>query len=133
MITNADITIYNKKYSPETRSDTWHGTFLQGVHFYHENKVQPSSSGLENADLYKIRIPQDVGADKKYVPQAEYQATEDVTGLWTVQKGDYIVRGAGPDIAGIQELQKSGMETCKVISWSDNRRGTLPHLRIEGV
>ena len=46
MITNADITIYNKKYSPETRSDTWQGTFLQGVHFYHENKVQPSSSGL---------------------------------------------------------------------------------------
>lgn len=133
MITNADITIYNKKYTPETRADTWRRTFLQGVHFYHENKVQPSERGLVNADLYKIRIPQDVGTDKAYVPQAEYQAAEDISSLWTIQKGDYIVRGAGPDIANIQELQQSGMETCKIISWSDNRRGGLPHWRIEGV
>ncbi len=133
MITNADITIYNKKYDPGTRSDTWHCTVLKGVHFYCEHKVQLSASGLVNADLYKIRIPLDVGVDKQYVPQREYQEAEDVSGLWTIQKGDYIVRGIGPDVFSLKELQKLIIDTCKVTAWSDNRRGGLPHWRIEGV
>lgn len=135
MLTNADITIYNKKYNSETRSDTWHRTVLEGVHFYCEHKVQLLATGLVNADLYKIRVPLHVKTDKQYVPQDEYQyqAAEDVSGLWTIQKGDYIVRGAGPDVSTLAELQKLICDTCKVTAWSDNRRGGLPHWRIEGV
>lgn len=133
MITNADITIYNKKYDPETRQDTWHRTVLKGVHFYCEHKVSLLATGLVNADLYKIRIPADVSAGKTYVPWTEFQAAEDVSRLWTIQKGDYLVRGERPEAERLQELQKSGIDICKITAWSDNRRGGLPHWRIEGV
>lgn len=133
MLTNADITIYNKKYDPNTRNDTWHRTVLGGVHFYCEHKVQLLAAGLANADLYKIRVPLHVRTDRQYAPQAEYQAAGDVSGLWTIQKGDYVVHGTGPEVASLGELQKTGLEICKVTAWSDNRRGGLPHWRIEGV
>lgn len=130
---DADITIYNKKYDPGTRNDTWHRTVLRGVHIYCEHKVQLLATGLVNADVYKIRVPTHVGTDKRYVPLGEYRRSEDVSGLWTIQKGDYIVQGIGPDISSLKELQEAGLDTCKVTAWSDNRRGSLPHWRIEGV
>lgn len=133
MITNAGITIYNKKYDPAARKDTWHRTVLKGAHFYCGHKVQLLAAGLVNADLYKIRVPIDVQTDKQYVPQSEFQAAEDVSHLWTIQKGDYVIRGEGSEISGPQELQKLIIDTCKVTAWSDNRRGGLPHWRIEGV
>lgn len=133
MRTNVDITIYNKRYDPKIRGDTWHRTVLKGVHLYCEHKVQLLATGLVNADLYKIRVPLDVGTDKRYVPQGEYQEAGDNSDLWTIQKGDYIVRGIGPDISSLKELQGSIIDTCKVTAWSDNRRGGLPHWRIEGV
>ena len=46
MITNADITIYNKKYDPAARKDTWHWTVLKGVHFYCGHRVQLLAAGL---------------------------------------------------------------------------------------
>lgn len=133
MITNADITIYNKKYDPKIRGDTWHRAVLKGVHLYCEHKVQLLATGLVNADLYKIRVPLDVETDKQYVPPGEYRVAGDVSGMWTIQKGDYIVRGIGPDVSSPVELQKLIIDTCKVTAWSDNRRGGLPHWRIEGV
>lgn len=132
MITNADITIYNKKYSPETRSDTWHRTVLKGAHLYCEHKVQLLATGLVNADLYKIRIPADVSVGKQYVPWPEYQAAEDVSHLWTIQKGDYIVQEEAPEVSDLKELQITVADIIKVTAWSDNRRGGLPHWRIEG-
>lgn len=133
MITNADITIYNKKYDPTARKDTWHWTVLKGVHFYCGHRVRLLAAGLVNADLYKIRVPVDAQTDKQYVPQSEFQAAEDVSHLWTIQKGDCIAVGIGPDISSLQELQKLIRDTCKITAWSDNRRGGLPHWRIEGV
>lgn len=130
---DADITIYNKKYDPGTRNDTWHRTVLRGVHIYCEHKVQLLATGLVNADLYKIRVPLDVDTDKQYVPPREYCALEDVSRSWTIQKGDYIVQGAGSEISSLKDLQRPGLDTCKVTAWSDNRRGGLPHWRIEGV
>lgn len=133
MLTNADITIYNRKYCPENRSAVWHRTVLKGVHFYCGQKMQLLANGLVNADAYKIRIPTSVGTDKQYIPQAQYQEVKDVSGLWTIQKGDFLIKGIGPEVKNPEELQKTGLETCKITGWSDNRRGGLPHWRIEGV
>lgn len=130
---NADVTIYNRKYNPKTRGDVWRRTVIRGVHFYLEHKVQLLATGLANADLYKIRIPQGAAVDKRYAPQEEYRAASDVSKLWTIQKGDCIVRGEGPDASGPVELQKAGFDVCTITAWSDNRRGGLPHWRVEGV
>lgn len=124
MITNADITIYNRRYDPETRLDTWKGTVIKNVSFYSDMKVNLDNNGLSTADIYKIRI---LGKSLKgYVPADEYTAAEDT---WTVQKDDYIVLGVfDQEIARPIELKNS----LRINSWSDNRRGSLPHIRIGG-
>ena len=124
MITNADITIYNRRYDPETRLDTWKGTVIKNVSFYSDMRVNLDNKGLSTADIYKIRIP---GKSLKgYVPADEYAADE---GTWTVQKDDYIVLGASDqEIARPIDLKNS----LRINSWSDNRRGSLPHIRIGG-
>lgn len=133
MLTNADITIYNRKYCPATRSAVWYHTVLKGVHFYCGQKMQLLANGLANVDVYKIRVPASVGVEKQYIPQAQYQEEKDISDFWTIQKGDFLIRGIGSEVKSLEELQKAGLETCKITGWSDNRRGGLPHWRIEGV
>lgn len=124
MITNADITIYNKVLNEETRMDIWKRTVIKGVSFYSDTKVTMDNHGLVTADVYKIRIPEECCAG--YVPANKYTA---VKGTWTLQNDDYIVKGVSPqEITRPAELENG----IRIVSWSDNRRGLLPHLRIGG-
>lgn len=134
MITNADITIYNHKVDKITRLDTWQRTIIRGVHFYVDNKVSVGDGGLNSADVYKIRIPEEAECDKTYIPEDEYFTLGDVSGFWTIQEDDIIVRGiCDIEIEKPADLKERHVRYCKVTSWSDNRRGGLPHWRIGGV
>lgn len=131
MLGNADITIYNHKYNKQTRFDEWHRTIIQDVHFYVDNKVSVGDNGLNSADVYKIRIPADTTCDKNYIKEDEYAAADDVNKSWTLQEGDIVVIGkCERDILKPSDLEK--MRKCKILSWSDNRFGGLPHWRIGG-
>lgn len=133
MITNADITIYNHKYNKETRLDDWNKTIIQGVHFYVDNKVALDENGVKSADIFKIRIPSNSFCEKTYLPEDEYTSVSDVSSYWTLQDGDYVVRGkCDMDIAKPADLKKIHKQCCKVVSWSDNRFGSTPHWRIGG-
>ena len=57
MIINSDLTIYNKKYDPESRMDTWYKTYIPECHWKVDNKVVQDDNGLRNQDTFKIRIP----------------------------------------------------------------------------
>lgn len=128
MIINSGITIYNKKYSKETRMDTWHKTYIPECHFKVDNKVVQSDSGLKNQDMFKIRIPGSYGAN--YVDSWTYHGMDDITGVWTIQKDDYLTNGEGPDIETPSDLPD---RSCRITSWSDNRKNTtIPHFRIGG-
>ena len=123
MITNADITILNRVYDPEERLDKWKATFIENVSFYSDTKVNLDSNGLTTADVYKMRIPDYNG----YVPAGEYIGEE---GTWTLQIDDYIVKGKlDKDVTRPAELD----DKIRIKSFSDNRRGMLPHLRIGGM
>lgn len=133
MITNADITIYNRKYNKETRLDEWHRTVICGVHFYVDNKVAVRESGLKSADVFKIRIPEDAECEKLYLSENEYVNAEDTSNSWTLQKDDYVVRGiCEAEIEKPADLKEVHMQYCKITSWSDNRFGGQPHWRIGG-
>lgn len=56
MLTNATITIYNHKYDSLTHFDTWHRTVIENVHIYVNHKATAGDSGLNSAEVYKIRI-----------------------------------------------------------------------------
>lgn len=134
MITNADITIYNHRYDKETRFDDWQRIVIRGVHFYVDNKVVLGDGGLNSADVYKIRIPEDAECDREYLPEDAYASEEEVSMYWTLQNGDYIVRGECLlNIEKPSDLKQLHKQYCKITSWSDNRFGGLPHWRIGGV
>ena len=135
MTVNADITLYNHFYNPDTRLDEWKRTVIRGVHFYVDNKISVGDKGVNSADIYKIRIPQNADCQSEYVSGDEWMACGcDVLGKWTLQNDDIVVRGiCGLDIEKPADLKKSGWKYCKITSWSDNRFGGLPHWRIGGV
>ena len=117
MLTNATITIYNRGYDPLTRFDTWHRTVIRDVHIYVDHKASVSDSGLNSAEVYKIRIPAEVENADQYLLPEEYAKLKDPGEHWTIQIEDQDVR----------------LRHCKVLSWSDNRFGGLPHWKIGGV
>lgn len=134
MLTNADLTIYNRKLNPETRQYTWHRTELRGIHWYTDQKVQIGDKGLVSADMIKIRIP--IGNRyKPYLSPEEYAALPYGRHInyWTVENADLFVRGIVRDeITKESDLQKKHYVVGKVLSHSDNRRGHSPHIRIGG-
>lgn len=123
MITNKSITIYNRLYDSESRLDTWKHTFIGDVSFYADNKVALDTDGLSSADVYKIRIP---GETPGYVESDKYTGAK---GTWTLQKDDYIVLGKGAAIETPKDLEAGAI---RINSFSDNRRGATPHIRIGG-
>lgn len=136
MLTNADLTIYNRKLNPETRQYEWCRTELENIYWYTDQKVQilADSKGLSSADLIKIRIPT-AGRAKQYLPAEEYAALpiSEQPAYWTVENGDLFVKGIVTDeIKKESDLQNKHYVIGKVLSHSDNRFGVSPHIRIGG-
>ena len=133
MLANATITIYNRKTGSKTTFDTWNRTVIRGVHVYVDHKVSAGDSGLNSAEVYKIRIPADVENADQYLPPEEYAKLKDPEEHWTIQTDDQIVLGEyDQEIERPADLKDVRLRHCKVLSWSDNRFGGLPHWRIEG-
>lgn len=124
MITNADITIYNRLYDKVNRLDIWKRTIVEGVSFYKDTKIGINENGATTEDVCKIRIPEN--HCDGYVPPEGYTGAD---GTWTIQNDDYIVKGVSDqEITRPIELK----DAIRINSFSDNRRGSLPHLRIGG-
>lgn len=90
-----------------TDDDT--GTFERTVYqgsVYESIKQASEDGGFYGNDIFKIRIP----------------GTKNIN----IAKNDYIFRGEGPETL-------NSMECRKVVFIADNRRGSLPHFRIEAV
>ncbi|WP_099205877.1 DUF6751 family protein [Scatolibacter rhodanostii] len=134
MITNADITIYNKYYDRTTRKDIWLKTHIHGVSWYGGQKVTVADKGLLSADSYTVRIPLESAPQGKSFVLSDEFAKLDETGLnshWTLQNGDVICQGERTeDIPLTKEALSCGRFV--VTGWSDNRRGGLQHWKVEG-
>lgn len=135
MITNADITIYNLAHKGK-RNEKWVRTFIPGVNWYGGQKVTVSDAGLLTADTYTVRIPVSFAPqDKEFILPEEYATLDDsaLSGFWTLQNGDLVCRGNGPEITQPKEITGKS-RSFVVTGWSDNRRGSpaVQHWRIEG-
>ncbi len=133
MLTNATITVYNRRYDPLIRFDTWHRTVIENVHVHVDHKASVGDSGLNSAEVYKIRIPADVENADQYLPPDKYAKLKETGEHWTIQIDDQIVIGEYcQKIEKPSDLKGIHMRHCKVLSWSDNRFGGLSHWRVEG-
>ena len=135
MMTNADLTIYNNRgVDKKTARKTYLKTQINGVNFYTKQQTNVTDQGLSSADLYQIRIPLSADAEgKEYIDADKYRelSAEEAEKYWTINNGDLFGKGLLEDFEKESEFLKQ-QYTGKVLSFSDNRRGSLPHWRIGG-
>lgn len=138
MQNNETVTIYNQRTNRKTRLPEWIPSVIDGCSWYTNQKIALDSNGITSADVYAIRIfPVFVSAEgRSYIPPKQYaKLSEEESGqYWTVQNDDRIVRGyADLEIQKASELEAHYEEVAVVTSYSDNRGGLLPHIRVGGV
>lgn len=137
MITNADLTIFNKRrIEKATGRPVYFRTWIKGVSFYTDQKVKVTEeAGVISKDMYKIRIPEGADAEgKQYVDAERYKSMtdEEASRYWTIDNDDLFGKGLLPEFEKEADFLRR-QYTGKVVSFSDNRRGGLPHFRIGGV
>lgn len=117
-----EITIYNKKYDEAIRDYVFIKTYLIGVNIDLSKAANVIKSGLENANVGTLIIPEDVETNNKtYCKPKEYKKAQvfnpftveeintisneeldkirvflmgtDTEEIWTLQPGDIIVSG----------------------------------------
>lgn len=127
MLTNAVVTIYHKVFNAATKQSGFRRYVVPAAHWYADHRVNVDNTGISDAEIYKVRIPAE--QLETYMDPDAFLAAGCPSDAWTVDHGDYFLRGEAPDITKPSDI--SG-RYAQVRSWGDNRRGGLPHLRIEG-
>ena len=110
MLTNTDITIYNREYDSESGFDTWKRVYVPEAWWYKNEKSSITTEGLKQADAYTIRIP-----DTSIV----------------LRKDDYIVKG-NCDVVMETVKDLDGLEKTRITSVNYNTFGGNPHIKAVG-
>lgn len=136
MITNANLTIFNKRGKDKvTARPIYFRTQIKGIHFYTEQKIHiTEEGGVVSADIYKIRIPESADTEgKNYINADLYKnlSNEEAKSYWTINNDDLFGKGLLDDFEKEADFLKK-QYTGKILSFSDNRRGGLPHWKIGG-
>ena len=131
---NDTITVLNAWYNQETGYDEYHATVISGVSWFKRVETNISDSGLDSADVTVIRIPDDADfAGKTYVDPITYKGLADVSGSFTLQQGDVIVKGVVEDGTCPADAHRLFYETVTVLGVTDNRRApNAKHWRVTG-
>lgn len=101
MKTNANLTIYNKYTDPTSRSEKYQRTQIispTGFSVLWENRKAANTlvtGGNIATDQASIYIPFLQG--ENFLPSTEWQALVTKTGKWTLQTGDFVVKGLVTD------------------------------------
>lgn len=130
------VTVYNARVAPEMRTEVYAPTVLRGVSWQRETVSVVVGSGLKAANRHTLRIPEEVDAGGSvWVEPKDYRAAADVCGLWTLQKGDVIVKGECTDILTLAQLrERFGAENVlTVVGVTDNRHASnAKHWKVTG-
>ena len=133
---NDTITVFNARVDPGTGERVWNGTVITGASWYMTDvsTVDTGKGGLVAANKATIRIPEDAGTGgKTWADPVTYRNAASVSGLWTLQAGDIIVKGdaslmTDPTPA---KLKKAYADCVTVLGVTDNRRApNAPHWRV---
>ena len=95
MITNADITLYNKYYDEDDKCAKYKRSYLFGVNYRSSYGTTTSSKSINNNDENIIYIPFSVySEDKEYIKPKAYEKLIDSEkdNYFTLNDGDIIVK-----------------------------------------
>lgn len=129
---NETVTVYNARLDRELDSTVYIPTVIQGVSWYGSVKSAVDSSGLKAASQYTVRIPAGANAEgKSYTEPGEYKAAADVSGMFTLNEGDFILKGVYTNT--LTTPPKNGREVVTILTITDNRRApNAPHWKVTG-
>lgn len=96
MLTNADMTIYNKYVDPATRSEKYARTVIVGVVWQAKKAVYMANVGMIAANSVAVFVP--FACRANYLDPHAWQALSNKAGKWTLQAGDVIVKGIVADV-----------------------------------
>lgn len=137
MITNAAITIYNRRRSG--RNSVLIPTVISEASWFYGRRAARGQF-IDNEDSYQVRIP--YGADtsgKTYVNPAQYASMtdEEAAGYWTIQIDDIVLKGEySSQVTDERELRELTGDLFVVNTFADNTiRGSdaVKHWRIGGL
>lgn len=135
MISNADVTIYNKYLDKDTRLDKYKRTVIYDIFWDEKKAYNRLQSGLESADHVLLLIPLEMPSNSRYVSPMEFQKLEDKTNYFTLHVGDRIVKGdIDFEITGkVSDLDKNyGAFTITSVDKKDFGSPHMRHFEISG-
>lgn len=129
---NDTITVYNARLDKERDSTVYVPTVIHGVSWYGSSKATVDSGGLKAASQCIVRIPlnADTGG-RSYTEPWAYKSAENVNGLFTLNEGDFIVKGAFADTLFLPPESSSGFITILTVT-DDRRAPNAPHWKVTG-
>lgn len=136
MLTNADVTIINRKRVD--RSEALLKSCIRNV-AWHSVSGATSGSASDNADSFKMRIPIDADfGGKTYVDRHTYGnlTLEEAVNHWTLDSGDIVVKGIVYEEEITQTLlMEKYNEVYRIGEFADNTdmgSDAIKHWRVGG-
>lgn len=137
MITNAAITIYNRRR--KGRESVLIPTVISEASWFYGRRAVRGQF-IDSDDSYQVRIPYDADTSgKTYVNPAQYaeMADEEAAGYWTIQIDDIVLKGEySSQVTDERELRELTDDLFVVNTFADNTiRGSdaVKHWRIGGL
>ena len=128
MTTNTNMSIFNKYTEPFTHNIVFKKHLIDYV-FWDDTKAVKQNDGYDKDNKINVYVPKDINNLSEYIKAKNYNGTG-----WTIQDGDFIIKGDVPinEVSGIKEL--SQYETFIIKSFSDKNYGSenMQHFEIKG-
>lgn len=123
MLTNADVTLFNKYYDCDLGRDAYKRTHLKGVNWQGAKAATVGDKGLLTDDYVEIYVSFDVDSGEKTYqkPKAWVQA-RDKDRFFTFNNGDILVKGiidfelTGPKPNNLQTLRNQYDDVLQILS-----------------
>ena len=136
MVTNADLTIYNKVYDRDTGASRYYRTVLKGVNWQDTTAVQPTDKGIVSADVAEIYIPFAVETEKQFRKPKNFVQETEKSVFFTVEAGGLAIRGIVEtelESAKDEERLKNVHDDVRVIAvveTNDNGNPEMQHWKV---
>jgi hypothetical protein len=128
MTTNTNMSIFNKYTEPFTHNVVFKKHLIDYV-FWDDTKAVKQNDGYDKDNKINVYVPKDINDLSEYIKAKKYNGTG-----WTIQDGDFIIKGDVPinEVSGIKEL--SQYETFIIKSFSNKDYGSenMQHFEIKG-
>lgn len=128
MTTNTNMSIFNKYTEPFTHNVVFKKHLIDYV-FWDDTKAVKQNDGYDKDNKINVYVPKDINDLSEYIKAKNYNGTG-----WTIQDGDFIIKGDVPEteVSGIKEL--SQYETFIIKSFSDKDYGSenMHYFEIKG-